>query len=582
MNEELQEELVKRFTKRFQKYNERVLYKLGQTIKEIGNVIPSDAYKLGQQLKYNTTIKDLENELAKIIGKSIEDIQPILEHIAKENITFSEPFYEAKGLNTPIYEEHKELQKLVQSMATLSNNEFVNIARTTGFKLLDINKEPLLLNVEETYHRVIDEAVYAVTTGKESYNQLMRKTIKQLANSGVRNIEYESGYSRRIDTAVRMNLMDTIRQVSNEASKILGEEFEADGVEITVHEYPAPDHARVQGRQFSHEEFTKFQNHEICKDYQGNTYNKYEGGKERRSISEYNCYHHINQVVLGVDNPLYSNERLKEIIENNNKSIEINDNNYTLYEATQLQRRIETEIRKAKEQQIIAESAEDEELAFKSQERVRHLKHKYTDISKQINIEKDVARTYVPNYKEKNIKNKLLYQDVTQEWLDKAMPNSHELKLDNYFIDDNSIRHPIKGKEVVHAVPTSGDEYDRAIWLRETFGGNIHIVPRITDISNQNLKVSTPDYRWNGKKWDLKTPTQNGDFKTAIERFMKQSKTKRQSQKFIIDFKHYKDKSDKEIIELAEKTLNNPYRNWIEDLMLVKGDKVIKIYSKSK
>ena len=72
MNEELQEELVKRFTNRFSKYNEKVLRELGEVIKQLGDVIPSDAYKLAQQLKYNTTVKDLEKELSKITKKSVQ------------------------------------------------------------------------------------------------------------------------------------------------------------------------------------------------------------------------------------------------------------------------------------------------------------------------------------------------------------------------------------------------------------------------------------------------------------------------------------------------------------------------------
>lgn len=406
MSEELQEELVRRFTNRFNKYNEKVLYELGQVIKELGKVIPSDAYKLGQQLKYNTTIKDLERELAKITKKSIQEIHTVLEHIAKENIQFATPYYEAKGLDVPIYKQHKELQRIVNSIAELSSNEFINIARSTGFKLLDYNKNPLLLNLEETYHRVIDEAVYAITTGKDSYNQLMRETLKQLANSGVRKIEYESGYTRRIDTSVRMNIMDAMRQVSNETSELFGKEFGADGVEITVHINPAPDHADVQGHQFSHEEFKKFQNHEDCVDYKGIFISHNHEGHDRRKISEWNCYHEVNQIILGVSKPIYSIEELQNIIDNNNNGVEIDDEHYTNYQATQLQRRLETEIKKAKEQQIIAKASGDDELVLSSEQRITHLKNKYVQISKQAGLKTNVDRTYVPSYKPKKVRRK--------------------------------------------------------------------------------------------------------------------------------------------------------------------------------
>ncbi len=404
MNDELQEVIASRFEKRFSKYNEKVLYEIGSAIKEIGEVIPSDAYKLAQQLKYNTTIEDLEKELVKITNKSIEEIKTVLEHIAKENIQFAKAYYEARELNVPIYEHREELQRIVDSIATLSNNNFINIARSTGFKLLGFDNKPLFLNLEETYHKVIDEAVYAITTGKESYNQLMRSTLKQLAKSGVRKMEYDSGYSRRIDTAVRMNVLDTMRQVSNEISRQLGKEFNSNGIEISVHINPAPDHEEVQGHQFSNEEFDKFQNHLDCFDSKGMKIHHKHGKYERRAISEYNCYHYIFPIILDVSNPLYSDKELQDIIKNNHKGVEIDGKNYTYYEVTQLQRQLETEIRKAKEQNIIAQASNDEELILSSQKRITSLMNKYKQVSRQANMDIDIDRTYIPDFKPKKIK----------------------------------------------------------------------------------------------------------------------------------------------------------------------------------
>lgn len=441
MNDELQEIIADRFAKRFSKFNEKVLHELGKVIKELGEVIPSDAYKLAQQLKYNTTIKDLEKELAKITGKSIQEIKEVLEYIAKENIQFAEPFYKARGLNVPIYENHGELQRIVNSMATLSNNEFINIARSTGFKLLDLDKKPLLLNMEETYHRVIDEAVYAITTGKESYNQLMRNTLKQLASSGVRKIEYDSGYTRRLDTAIRMNILDTMRQVSNETSKQFGKEFNSDGVEVSVHISPAPDHEDVQGHQFSNKEFEKFQNHLDCVDYKGNEIHHKHNKYERRAISEYNCYHYIFPVILSISKPLYDDKELQDIILNNNKGVEIDGKHYTNYEVTQLQRQLETEIKKTKEQNIIAQASGDDELTLKSQQRITSLMNKYKQISKQTNMEVDIDRTYVPNYKSKKIKQDLSYKDLTEQLKNmNGNPNPIERRL-NYSIDSEGNKH---------------------------------------------------------------------------------------------------------------------------------------------
>lgn len=380
INEELQEKLLSVFDKRFQDYNTKVLEELGSVIKQFKDLTPSQAYKLGQQLKYNTTIKDLLDELSKISGLSVKDLKVILEKVAKENIGFADVYYKSRGLETPIYSENKALQRLVSSVYSISGAEFKNIAKSTGFRLLGDNGNPLLLDINQTYNEVIDRCVVAISQGKETYQQSMRSTLKQLSSSGVRKIEYESGYSRRLDTSIRQNILDSMRQVSNESQKLFGKEFDSDGVEVSVHEMPAPDHELVQGRQFSNEEFEKFQNDKRAIDYTGMVFEPKFDGHDRRSISEYNCYHYIFSIVLGVSKPQYSNKQLQEIINNANKKIEFDGKEYTQYELTQLQRRIETAIREAKDTQILAKASDDKDLVLQSQTRITQLTTKYKQL----------------------------------------------------------------------------------------------------------------------------------------------------------------------------------------------------------
>lgn len=411
LNEELQEKLLSVFDKRFQDYNTKVLEELGNVIKQFKDLTPSQAYKLGQQLKYNTTIKDLLDELSKISGLSVKDLKAILEKVAKENIGFADVYYKARGLETPIYSENKALQRLVSSVYSISGNEFKNIAKSTGFRLLDNNGNPLLLDIDETYKEVIDRCVVAISQGKETYQQSMRSTLKQLSSSGVRKIEYESGYSRRLDSSIRMNILDSIRQVSNESQQLFGEEFDSDGVEVSVHEMPAPDHELVQGRQFSNEEFENFQNDRKAVDYTGMVFEPEFEGHDRRSISEYNCYHYIFSIVLGVSKPQYSNKQLQEIIDNKNKTFEFDGRTYNMYEGTQLQRRIESAIRQEKDTQILARASGDEDLVLQSQTRITQLNTKYKQLSQISGLPTKKQRLSVSGYRRKKVDLKQYYEN---------------------------------------------------------------------------------------------------------------------------------------------------------------------------
>ena len=400
INEEMQEKLLSVFDKRFENYNTKVLEELGNVIKQFKDLTPSQAYSLAQQLKYNTTVKDLLNELSKISGLSVKDLKAILEKVAKENIGFADVYYKSRGLETPIYEQNRALQRLVSSVYNISGAEFKNIAKSTGFRLLDSNGNPLLLDIDETYKEVIDRCVVAISQGKETYQQSMRSTLKQLSSSGVRKIEYESGYSRRLDTSIRMNILDSMRQVSNESQQLFGEEFDSNGIEITVHEFPAQDHL-MQGRQFSNEEYKKLQNGENAKDYQGKTWSlDHNHDGNYRPISTLNCYHSIRSIILGVSKPQYTDKQLQEINERNEKGFEFDGKHYSMYDGTQLQRRIETAIREAKDTQILSKASDDKDLVLQSQTRITQLTTKYKQLCNISGLPNKLStRASIPNYR---------------------------------------------------------------------------------------------------------------------------------------------------------------------------------------
>ena len=406
INEELQEKLLSVFDKRFQDYNTKVLVELGNVIKQFKDLTPSQAYSLAQQLKYNTTVKQLLNELSKISGLSVKDLKAILEKVARENINFADVYYKARGLETPLYSENRALQRLVNSVYKVAGEEFKNIAKSTGFRLLGDNGEPLLLDINQTYNEVIDRCIVAISQGKETYQQSMRSTLKQLSDSGVRRIDYANNYSRRIDSSVRMNVLDAVREVSNQSQMLFGEEFGYNAVEVSHHSNSAPDHSNndiengkfdIDGHQFVKLDILKEQikngiekeitlkdidevNHRVkCKgkwyydfDYINNNLN--------RPVSTMSCYHYIFSVVLGVSRPQFTDKQLEEDKKKNNDGFEFEGKHYTFYEGEQLQRRIETAIREAKDAQILARASEDNELVLQSQTRITQLTTKYKQL----------------------------------------------------------------------------------------------------------------------------------------------------------------------------------------------------------
>ena len=59
--------------------------------------------------------------------------------------------------------------------------------------------------------------------------------------------------------------------------------------------------------------------------------NKYDGA-DKRHIGEYNCYHKIFSIVLGVSKPEYTDKQLNDIRESNLSGFDFEGKHYTMYE----------------------------------------------------------------------------------------------------------------------------------------------------------------------------------------------------------------------------------------------------------
>ena len=378
LSQEVEEKLAEHIVNKIEDANSFILKKIGSAIKEISTITPSQAYQLGQILKYGGSYEEIAKELSKISGKNIQEIYQIFDKVADSNKQFAEQFYRYRGLDYIPYSRDIALQNQVRSIANITANMYKNIANTSGIGLLfeDINGQMIFKSIQQSYNEIIDRGILAISQGKETFDTEMRRIMKQVGHNGV--VLYESGRTRRLDSAIRMNMLDGIRQLNQETTRRFGAEYGADGVEITVHSNPAPDHADIQGRQFSNEEYEKLQAGDIAKDVKGNSYD----GADKRHIGEYNCYHGIFNIVLGVSKPEYTDRELKAIQEKNETGFEYNGRHYTMYEGTQLQRRLELEIRKQKDTQILSRSAGDIELAQESQSKINLLTHKYNDLCK--------------------------------------------------------------------------------------------------------------------------------------------------------------------------------------------------------
>lgn len=376
-NEEKLNKILERFYVRFNKYNTKVLEELGNVIKQFDGLTPSQAHKLGQELKYSNNTNELLKELSRISGKSIKDINTLLDKVAKENVEFA---------NVYNVDYTDQMKRYVETIKKETYGTFKNLSKSKnlGFTLKDKNGKMIFKPLRMVYRDLIDEAVYNVSSGVVDYQSAMRNTIKQLADSGVKTHEetttYKSGYSRRIDSSVRQAVLTGIRKVNLGIQEMVGKEFGADGYEISAHFPCAEDHLDIQGRQFSKKEYERLNN------------------DLTRPIGELNCTHFAFAIVLGVSLPSYTKKQLREYRKKSLEKVTYNNKTYTKYQATQVQRRFETEIRKQKDRQIIARASGNGDEISKAQKKISQLTKEYNKFSQIAGLDTYKNRLAVSGY----------------------------------------------------------------------------------------------------------------------------------------------------------------------------------------
>lgn len=317
--------------------------------------------EIEQAIKRTTNIG--EKELNKLFDDVVERNQKYYTYlIDRSDVTAPKTLLSIEDTYA-IYEQTRQtFRNITQSMAFLLDN-----GRT-------------LLRPASAYQWALDNAVLQIQSGAISYNQAIKSAVNQLADSGIKTAEYESGHMDQIDVAVRRAIMTGINQLCQQYSEQSMDYLETDLVEVSAH-----IGARNTG--------TEPENHES---WQGKIYRW--SAKPKQSSGRYpdfiastgygtgpglggwNCRHHFYPFVEGVMEPTYSSSDLNAM-KGKNREISFEGRQYDGYTATQKQRQIERTVRKLKREQTAYKAAGLTENYQAVTTRIRRLNQEYKAFS---------------------------------------------------------------------------------------------------------------------------------------------------------------------------------------------------------
>lgn len=318
--------------------------------------------------------QEIERAIRRTTNISEKKLTELLDDVVERNQRYYSELIDIADVTAPqtllsiedtyaIYEQTRQsFRNITQSMAFLVDN-----GRT-------------LLAPARAYQWALDNAVLQVQGGAISYNQAIRYAVKQLADSGIRVAEYESGHRDQIDVAVRRAVMSGVNALCQRYSEQSMDYLETDLVEVSAHigarntgVGPA-NHESWQGGIYRWSEKPRSSKGDYPDFVETTGYGTGPG------LGGWNCKHHYYSFVEGVSEPTYSKKDL-EAMKGENRKFTFEGKEYDGYSASQKQRQIERTVRKLKREQTAYKAAglTEEEQAVTA--RIRRLNKEYKAFS---------------------------------------------------------------------------------------------------------------------------------------------------------------------------------------------------------
>lgn len=323
--------------------------------------------------------KEIERAIRRTTNISEKKLTELLDDVVERNQRYYSELIKIADVTAP-----KTLLSIEDTYAIYEQTRqtFRNITQSMAF-LLDNGRS--MLRPASAYQWVLDNAVLQVQSGAISYNQAISGAVKQLADSGIKTAEYQSGHMDQIDVAVRRAIMTGINQLCQQYSEQSMDYLETDLVEVSAHigarntGTGPKNHESWQGKIYRWSKKPK-QSSGRYPDFIAST-----GYGTGPGLGGWNCRHHFYPFVEGVMEPTYSKSDLRAM-EGKKREISFEGKQYDGYTATQKQRQIERTIRKLKREQTAYKAAGLTEEYQAVTARIRRLNAEYKAFSEAADL----------------------------------------------------------------------------------------------------------------------------------------------------------------------------------------------------
>lgn len=172
--------------------------------------------------------KEVKEKIAEIVAKAKAEGNELVANSGTMSWIDDLSVWNSNGVDL---KENPRLKTLVKAMQMQSRDAIINLTNSTGFKMMGGFE-----SVESLYRMELNKAVIKLASGAFSQEKIVTDIIHNLAQSGLRSIDYASGKSMQLDSAVRIAIRTGAHQLSGQIQKINIEETGVNLIYVEEHE----------------------------------------------------------------------------------------------------------------------------------------------------------------------------------------------------------------------------------------------------------------------------------------------------------------------------------------------------------
>ena len=378
MRDEYKEKIASKIAARYTGLEERILQDIARRIKKVGEITSTADWQINRLRILGYSSEDIEREIKKTLDASYPEMFELYDKVIDWEYVRNKDIYEQINAEFIPYEENRQLQQITDAIIQQCLEDLENVTKSLGF-YLDYNGRKVLTPLSQVYTNYLDNACFDVVTGAFDYGSVLRRVVTQLTNSGLRKIEYGSGYASRVEVAARRAVMTGVANLTGEIADYNAKKLGTEYFEVEWHAGARPAHSVWQGRVW-----TKEQLYSVC------------GLGTVTGLLGANCYHTYYPFFPGISERNWSDDWLEEQNRKESKPKDFQGKEYTLYEAKQRQRQMETAMRAQREKvQMLQDGGADPDEVMLQKAKYQGQLNEYAVFSRKMGLKEERERIYI-------------------------------------------------------------------------------------------------------------------------------------------------------------------------------------------